>query len=195
MSQEVDLIVNTPPVASVAVAPVLLLLLLTQARTFVPLNEIFSLLHNLIFPMTSLPITATHQKTNLHQTKSQVNSYYRPGIPTATRTPQTPPPTMFKPTTITPLPTSNPNRTKAFHSPCHPLYNDYTSQFPFPTGCFLLSLLLIPVLTLSHGVDLFDLPRLGLIHATFFTLFLTAMTRLITPLCKFALHCTKARVT
>jgi hypothetical protein len=195
MSQEVDLIVNMPPIASATVAPVLLLLLLTQARAFLPLNGTFSPLHNLTLPMTSLPITATYQKTTFHQTEPQVNPYCRPTIPTAMHTPQTPA-DMFKPTTIVPLLTPNPNQTKAFHSPYHPRYNDYTSQFPFPAGCFLSSLLLIPLLTLSlHGVDLFGLPRAELIHASFFTLFLTAMTRFITPLCKLALHCTKARVT
>ena len=67
------------------------------------------------------------------------------------------------------------NQTKAFFSQRHPFHILDASPFPFLTGFFLLSLL-IPLTFSLHGVDLFGLPRAEMIHASFFGLFLTAMT-------------------
>jgi hypothetical protein len=66
-------------------------------------------------------------------------------------------------------------QTKNFFSQRHPFHILDASPFPFLTGFFLLTLL-IPLTFSLHGVDLFGLPRAELIHASFFGLFLTAMT-------------------
>lgn len=67
------------------------------------------------------------------------------------------------------------NQTKPFLSQRHPFHILDASPFPFLTGLFLLSLL-VPLTFSLHGVDLFGLPRAEMIHASFFGLFLTAMT-------------------
>lgn len=66
-------------------------------------------------------------------------------------------------------------QTKNFLTQRHPFHILDASPFPFLTGFFLLTLL-VPLTFSLHGVDLFGLPRAEMIHASFFGLFLTAMT-------------------
>ena len=66
-------------------------------------------------------------------------------------------------------------QTKGFFAQRHPFHILETSPFPFLTGFFLLTLLM-PLTFSLHGVDLLGLPRAEVIHASFFGLFLTAMT-------------------
>jgi len=67
------------------------------------------------------------------------------------------------------------SQTKGFVAQRHPFHILETSPFPFLTGFFLLTLLM-PLTFSLHGVDLLGLPRAEVIHASFFGLFLTAMT-------------------